>query len=184
MNATSTQEERLVLALRQRHSSGFSHLYDAYAPALYGVILRLVKDPAWAEDLLQDTFVKIWLNHERYDSVQGHLFNWMVRIARNVALDALRAQKVRRVWSETIGHDDETITHPTLHEGMVHHSLLSQLAPKYQAIVELLYYRGYTGQEVATALNLPLGTVKTRAHLALQQLKLLFSQDIRYYQAG
>jgi RNA polymerase sigma-70 factor (ECF subfamily) len=184
MNPTSTTEERLVMALREHRSAGFSLLYDAYAPALYRVVLQLVKDPVWAQDLLQDTFVKIWLNNQCYDPGQGRLFTWIVTIARNVALDALRTQKVRRAKSQTIGEASEKITHPRLGEGMVHQSLLSQLAPKHRDIVELLYYRGYTGQEVATTLNLPLGTVKTRARLALQQLKVFFSQDIHHYQAG
>lgn len=183
MSPTSLPEERLVLALREHRSSDFSLLYDAYAPRLYGVLMRLVKDPALAEDLLQDAFVKIWQNSTYYNPDQGRLFTWVVAIARNVALDELRAQKVRRAKSTTMGDHSEKTVQPGIDQGMVHQSLLNQVAPKHRAIVELMYYQGYTGQEVATTLKMPLGTVKTRARLALQQLKVYLRHDIRYYRA-
>lgn len=172
------------MALQQRRPADFSLLYDAYAPALYRVILGLVNDTAWAEDLLQDTFIKVWLNSQCYDPGQGRLFAWMVTIARNVALDALRAQKARRARSRDISDADEEITHPNVSQGVIQESLLSNLAPKHRTIVDLLYCQGYTSLEVATQLNMPLGTVKTRARFALQQLRTFFRQDIHYYQAG
>lgn len=184
MNLTSPVEEHLVLALRQHRSADFALIYDAYASTLYGVLVRLVKDPVWAQDLLQDTLVKIWLNSGCYNPDQGRLFTWIVTIARHVALDALRAQKTRRASSLIMGNSSEKVTHPGVGQRMDHQSLLNQLAPLHRDVIELLYYQGYTGQEVATRLNMPLGTVKTRARLALQQLKVYFRQDIDHYQAA
>lgn len=95
MNATLPTEVHLIRALHQHQSADFIQLYDAYAPALYGMLLRLVKDPACAENLLQEAFVKIWSTSRRYDPQQGRLFSWMIAITRNLALDELNAQGIR-----------------------------------------------------------------------------------------
>ncbi|AUD06848.1 RNA polymerase sigma factor [Spirosoma pollinicola] len=184
MSSTSSTEEALVDNLRTHQSADFSRLYAAYAPALYGVLLRLVKDPARAEDLLQDAFIKIWLNRQHYDPAQGRLFTWLLTITRNVALDELRTKKKQLKASGYGYHQSDSVVLPTLIEGPLKGSLVSSLAPIYRAVVELMYYKGLTSQEAATHLKLPLGTVKTRARTALQQLKAQFRQDIQHYQVG
>ncbi|MVM30324.1 sigma-70 family RNA polymerase sigma factor [Spirosoma sp. HMF4905] len=183
MNATYPTEELLVCALQNHRSADFSLLYDSYSPALYGVLLRLVKDPDRAEDLLQDAFIKIWSNSQNYNPKQGRLFTWLLTITRNLAMDELRARKVRATAATYIYAHEVDSTSPRFAEGMLHQSLLSQLAPKYQTVVELMYYRDYTSQEAADILKLPLGTVKTRMRAALQQLKQFFDQDIQHYHA-
>ena len=95
MNATLPTEVHLIRALQQHRSADFALLYDAYAPALYGMLLRLVKDPAWAENLLQEAFVKIWSKSHSYDSQQGRLFNWMFVITRKLALNELITRGIR-----------------------------------------------------------------------------------------
>lgn len=181
MNVTSPTEETLVRALQNHQSTDFTLIYNSFAPALYGVLLRLVKDPERAEDLLQDAFVKVWSNSHTYNPKQGRLFTWLLTITRNLAMDELRARKVRAAASTYIyEHVTESMI-PVLAEGMSQQSLLSSLSPKYQPIVELMYYRDYTSQEVADTLKLPLGTVKTRVRMALQQLRQFFNQDIQQY---
>ncbi|GAB4003848.1 sigma-70 family RNA polymerase sigma factor [Spirosoma sp. KCTC 42546] len=181
MNATSQTETSFVLALQTHRSSDFSLLYNAYAPALYGVLLRLVNDPARAEDLLQDAFVKIWSNSHQYDPKQGRLFTWLLTITRNIAMDELRARKVQVKAASYLYEQSEQTTVANVPEGPVHGSLLNHLAPKYRAVVELMYYRDYTSQEAADQLKIPVGTVKTRIRTALQQLKVHFNQDIHHY---
>ncbi|WP_240543788.1 RNA polymerase sigma factor [Spirosoma foliorum] len=182
MNMTTyPNEEVLVSALQSHKAADFSLIYDSYSPALYGVLLRLLKDTARAEDLLQDAFVKIWTNSQHYSPSQGRLFTWLMAITRNLAMDELRARKVRATAAAYIGEHEVTATNLRLAEGMLNRSLLSQLAPKYQAVVELMYYRNYTSQEAADDLKLPIGTVKTRARKALQELKHYFNQDIQHY---
>jgi RNA polymerase sigma factor (sigma-70 family) len=183
MNVTSPTEEILVCALQNHRSTDFTLIYDAYSPALYGVLLRLVKDSARAEDLLQDAFVKIWSTSQSYNPKQGRLFTWLLTITRNLAMDELRARKVRATASTYIYDRSSEAVGTDVAEGTVHHSLLSHLEPKHRAVVELMYYRDYTSQEAADMLKLPLGTVKTRVRTALQQLKHFFYQDIQHYYA-
>lgn len=181
MNATVQTEVSFVSALQTHRSADFSLIYNAYAPALYGVLLRLVNDQARAEDLLQDAFVKIWSNSHLYDPKQGRLFTWLLTITRNIAMDELRARKVQAKAASYIYDRSEQVTTASVPEGTVHVSILNHLAPKYRAVVELMYYRDYTSQEAAEQLKIPIGTVKTRVRSALQQLKVHFNQDIHHY---
>jgi len=181
MTTTVQTEERLVSALQQHRSADFTLLYEAYSPALYGVLLRLLNDPDQAQDVLQDAFVKIWSNYQHYDPRQGRLFTWLLTITRNLALDELRARKVQLKASAYLYERAEPVSAPRLVEGLIDSTLVSPLAPKYRAVVELMYYQDMTCQEAATKLKLPVGTVKTRVRTALQQLRAHFSQDIQHY---
>ncbi|MVM36198.1 sigma-70 family RNA polymerase sigma factor [Spirosoma sp. HMF4905] len=181
MNAALQAESDLVRDLQAKLPSAFSTLYDAYSPALLGTLLRLIKDQARAEDLLQDAFIKIWSTIPSYDPQQGRLFTWLLAITKNVALDELRKQKVRHSANEYLDKNSNQSCDLPVSEGMLHQSILTNLAPKYRQIVELVYYGEYTKQEVAAQLCLPLGTVKTRYRMALQLLKQQFRQDIRHY---
>lgn len=180
MNHNCTDEHQLVNALQGHTVTDFTLLYRKYAPTLYGVLLRLVNDPLQAQDLLQDTFLTIWLTKHRYDPTRGRLFTWFLTLARHIALDALKANQRRQLLSYSVDAriDDSSTT--ISFEGRVDGSLLSDLTPKYRLIVELVYLQGYTAQEVADQLHLPLGTVKTRLRSALQQLRVTYAQDIYY----
>lgn len=174
-------EAQLILHLQAKQTAAFTYLYDAYAPALLGTLLRLVKNQAIAEDLLQDAFLKIWSTVDQYDPKQGRLFTWMLTITRNLAFDELRARKVQaraNVYLTQHADDCSLLPHDEL---LLGHSLTSRLEPKYRAIVELVYYQHCTKQEIADTLKLPLGTVKTRFRVALQQLRFFFRQDIQHY---
>jgi len=181
MSPTFLPEEDLVRDLLAGHASAFATLYEAYSPALFGVLLRLVKDSDRAEDLLQDAFIKIWLNFPHYDAKQGRLFTWLLAVTRNVALDALRARKVRLSAIPYLQAQSDGLCYVQVGEVKLSQSLLSYLAPKHRTIMELIYYRDHTKDEVAKQLKLPIGTVKTRHRMALQHLKLLFKQDLQHY---
>ena len=183
MHHNFPDEHALVNALQRHSSSDFALLYQRYAATLYRVLLRLVNDPMQAQDLLQDTFITIWLNHHRYNPARGRLFTWFLILTRNIAFDALKANQ-RRLAANAYHYDnyEESISSIRF-EGRIDEPVLSGLAPKYRLVIELIYGQGYTRQEVADHLNLPLGTVKTRLRLALQQLRAVYQQDIyRYYQ--
>lgn len=172
-------EDELVEALKTRSQKAFSALYDNYAPALLGVIVRIVRDEAEAENLLQDTFIKVWKHIDQYRSERGRLFTWLINIARNTAINFLRSQKDIQ---KTEIHPDKNGVHlyggPVADPAPVDYigvsETVAQLDPKLKQIIDLLYFNGYTQQEVADGLGLPLGTVKTRTRTALQQLKKLF----------
>ena len=183
VNLSDQTELRLTNALLDSTSASFALLYEAYSPALFGVLLRLVHDKARAEDLLQDAFIKIWSNRQNFDPKQGRLFTWLLAITRHIALDELRARKVRTNASMYIYNSSDKEVKPSLPEGKLNQPLLSHLAPKYQTVMELVYYRNYTSQEAAEVLKLPVGTVKTRIRKAMQELRLHFRKDIYHYQA-
>ncbi|GAB3959197.1 sigma-70 family RNA polymerase sigma factor [Spirosoma harenae] len=173
-------ESVLIEKLIKRDQQAFQWLYDQYSPALYGVVLRIVRDEEQAADLLQDIFVKIWKNLDAYDSSKGRLFTWMLNIARNSAIDSLRAQKTQP--SAAIRTDEDNVhivdrQHNTQQPNPEHigiKDVVNQLRPDRQQLIDLVYFSGYTHEEAAEKLNLPLGTVKTRIRAALQELKQLF----------
>jgi RNA polymerase sigma factor (sigma-70 family) len=173
-------ESVLIEKLTQRDQQAFHWLYDQYSPALYGVVLRIVRDDDQAADLLQDIFVKIWKNLDAYDATKGRLFTWMLNIARNTAIDSLRSRKTQPATA--IRTDEENVhiidrQHNTEQPNPDHigiKEVVNQLRPERKQLIDLVYFGGYTHEEAAEELNLPLGTVKTRVRAALQELKQLF----------
>ena len=183
MNGTCLTEEALVAALQSGQKEAFTIFYDAYSPALFGVILRLIKDQTIAQDLLQDTFIKIWTHRHSYDAGQGRLFAWLVSIGRNVALDELRRRKAR-IQPIAYGFEATSVyvnLAPTV--GLPSGSVFSLVPAKNRQLMELAYGQQWTHEEIAQKLGMPLGTVKTRLRTALRELKRLFDQDIAHYQA-
>lgn len=169
-------EEALVRGLLVRDERIFALLYDHYSHALLGIILKIVKDEAEAENLLQDSFVKIWKNCHQYDSTKGRLFTWLLNIARNTALNFLRSahlfEHVEIQQVDTPVYTDK-ITVEITHVNYIGISETVQLLdPKLKQVIDLIYYLGYTQQEVSQKLNLPLGTVKTRTRTALKQMRV------------
>lgn len=170
-----------MAGLQSRENKAFSVLYDNYAPALLGIIVKIVRDEAEAENLLQDSFVKIWRNIHLYDATKGRLFTWILNIARNTAINYLRSSHY------SVGQEIQNIENPvsiqTAHSepdetnyiGVT--ETVDKLEPKLKEIIDLIYFMGYTQQEVSEKLNMPLGTVKTRTRMALLQLRKYFSND-------
>lgn len=176
-------EAELVAALRTRSQKAYSVLYDNYAPTLLGIICKVVKNNDDAENLLQDTFVKVWRNIEHYDASKGRLFTWLLNIARNTAINFLRSQRSIEFTDIQTLADGVYMERSSLTDAInVGHigvsDSVSRLDPKLRQMIDLIYFEGYTQQEVADNLNMPLGTVKTRTRMALQQLKNLFSDAL------
>ena len=176
----SLSEEELVLALRQREKIAVEALYDMYSASLFGVIVRIVNDEALAEDILQDTFVKIWNSFSSYSTEKGRLFTWMVNIARNLAIDKIRSkdfknQTKNRELENNVTFIDEqrnTVYKPEL---LGVKDLVEQLKPEQKSILDLVYFKGYTHVEAADELGVPLGTIKTRLRTAIAQLRKYFN---------
>jgi RNA polymerase sigma-70 factor (ECF subfamily) len=174
-------EQSLVLALKSGNKAAIARLYDSYSAALYGIISRIVGSENLAEEALQDTFVKIWNNIESYDAGKGTLFTWMRRIAHNTSIDMLR-QKDRQVGGVALDgnevHIDAQFQNSIAVDTIGVRHLLERLRPEYQQVIDMLYFQGYTQQEVSDELNIPLGTVKTRTRAALNDLRKLFATII------
>lgn len=176
----SLSEEELVLALRQREKIAIEALYDMYSSSLFGVIVRIVNDTALAEDILQDTFVKIWNSFSSYSTEKGRLFTWMVNIARNLAIDKIRSKDFKNQGKNqdienNVAFIDEQRNAVYKPELLGVKELVEGLKPEQKSILDLVYFKGYTHVEAADELGVPLGTVKTRLRMAIIQLRKYFN---------
>lgn len=172
---TTISEQELVLGLKAHSHQAFATLYDNYSAAMLGVINTIVNNIDDAENLLQDVFVKVWKNIGQYDDHKGRLFTWLIVICRNTALNFLRShENIRKTAiqnTETGVHNPMLIAPPAETDHIGINNVVGKLDDKHREIINLIYFWGYTQQEVAEKLNLPLGTVKTRTRTALQLLK-------------
>lgn len=179
MNGKSIyNEEQLVQQLKLNKRDAFEYLYDNYSSALYGIAFKILKEEEKAADTLQDTFLKIWKNIASYNFDKGTLFTWMLNIARNTAIDKLRGE----VRNENVIKLENISEMELTPAGIFDLSLstidirgiVSLLLPEKKQVIELVYFQGYTHEEVSEKLNLPLGTVKSRVRRALTELRNIF----------
>ena len=176
----SLSEGELIQAIRQRQRIGSEALYDMYSASLFGVIVRIVQNEELAADLLQESFVKIWNSFDSYDEKKGRIFTWMVNVARNLSVDKLRSKDFRNnsknqdIENSVISIDEQRST--TLNpEVRGVKEMVDNLKPDAKAVLDLIYFKGYTHVEAAEELGIPLGTVKTRIRLAIISLRKLFN---------
>lgn len=173
---------QLIALLQTKSRDAFSKLYDSYSGALFGIICRTISNKTTAEDLLQDVFVKIWKNIEMYEPSRGTLFTWMLNITRNTCIDHMRSKQYKKQMqtsSHGLEHVESFLTSSkTAHQddGTELRTLTHKLEEKYREVIDLVYFMGYSQEEVSQMLNLPLGTVKTRSRTGLQQLRILCKQ--------
>ncbi len=175
----------MLLQMIKSHSErGFTILYDNYSTALYNALIKIVRRSEVAEDLLQDTFVKIWKNIDQFDSDRGTLFTWMLNIARNLAIDYFRSsackKQLKSVNIETFFLDENypanthSQTNDLDYKDFKNKAL--QIEQKYAQVIDMICFQGYTQSQTSELLKLPLGTVKTRARKGLSILKHLYQQ--------
>jgi RNA polymerase sigma factor (sigma-70 family) len=177
-----SREELLINGIRAGNKSSIEQLYQMYSSSLMGIISRIVKFDEVAEDILQDTFVKIWKSISQYDSSKGRLFTWMANLAKNTAIDQIRS----KYYVHTIKTDTISSTHVEVLDKRNHFQLnadtvgLKQLVyhlrPDQKQIINLIYFEGYTHVEVAEVLNMPLGTVKTKIRQSIIALRKYFNE--------
>ena len=169
-------EDELVLMLQQQDQQAFAYLYDNYAPALNGVIFRLVEDKALSEDILQEVFVKIWNNFSSYDRTKGRLFTWMMNLTRNLTIDTLRSKGYKKQAKisgdeNTVNNYQDTNSGADKFDAMGIRKQLANLKADQRRVIDLAYFSGLTQDEIAKEIGIPLGTVKTRMRTALLELR-------------
>jgi RNA polymerase sigma factor (sigma-70 family) len=170
-------EQELVAMLQERSDQSFSYLYDNYSGALYGIISGIIPDEETVRDVLQDVFVNIWKKIELYDPSKGRLFTWLMNVARNAAIDKVRSRNYQdslknRAIPEDVDRGAAFVS--TLKQddfGLK--KILARLKEEHRLLIDLSYFQGYTHEEIAKALDIPLGTVKTRIRSALIQLRTM-----------
>jgi RNA polymerase sigma factor (sigma-70 family) len=173
-------EEDLIKALKNQETIAIQALYDMYSGSLYGVISRIIQQTEVAEDVLQETFIKIWNSAEHYDSSKGRLFTWMINVARNLSIDKLRSKDFRNTnKNQDLENNvdfidaEKKISFNSDVVGL--RDMVNALKPEFFDVLDLVYFRGFTHVEAAEALNIPLGTVKTRIRMAVMELRKQFN---------
>jgi RNA polymerase sigma-70 factor (ECF subfamily) len=182
MNSNDLSDEQLIVRAARGDTSAFESLYDRHAPAVMGLALKITAERAAAEELVQETFWRVWRNAATYQAQRGLFVGWLFGIARNLCIDWLRRRRVRPQVSATEAEAEriEEVPDPasnvaeatllTLRHEQVR-AALAGLPESQRQVIELSYFGGLTRQEIAQKTGEPLGTVHTRARLALQKLR-------------
>lgn len=165
------------MALKERNDQAFGFLYDNFAGALYSIIRQIITgNDELAADVLQEVFINIWRKIESYDQTKGRLFTWMLNIARNASIDTLRSKSYQNSQKNQELPDNvyKGVANQTTQLNVDNIGLkkvLEKLKPEHRVLVELAYFKGFTHEEIAEMMAIPLGTVKTRIRNALLQLR-------------
>lgn len=181
-----SNDAALMRAFASREPAAAGELFERFASRVYGLGVVMLGNDAAAEDLVQDTFVKLWRSAERYDASRGKLETWVLLVARSLAVDALRRRVLDARTVERSTPASETATDPSPEElaELVDLSArarraMSDLAPGQRAALELAYFGGKTSAEVAELEGIPLGTAKTRIRSALLKLRTALEEQTR-----
>ena len=177
----SNTEKEIVAYLEKGDRRAIDLAYKNYGRALYGIILRVVKSGEVAEEILQDVFVKIWINAESYNRSKGRLFTWMSNIARNASIDSIRTARSKReqkttsidnpVYESVGGKEEMNVKDFALQK------VIDSLDEKHRLLIDLTYFQGYSQREIEKELGIPLGTIKSRLRLAINQLREKLNDD-------
>jgi RNA polymerase sigma factor (sigma-70 family) len=184
---TTTQPEpdqRLMRSFAARDPLAADALYQRFAGRIYGLGLVMLGSDAAAQDLVQDTFVKLWRSAERYDRSRGKLETWVLLMARSLAIDAIRRRVLEARTLEQIDRPREADQAPGPDEQAVTHDLteraqraMAALPPEQRAALELAYLGGKTSAEISDLEGIPVGTAKTRIRAALLRLRDQMSSE-------
>jgi RNA polymerase sigma-70 factor (ECF subfamily) len=188
MDYSQYSDELLLERIVQQDAGALAELYDRYAQIAYNMIVRIVRDVAVADEILQETFWQVWQKANEF-SGRGAAAAWLYRIARNKSLDQLRRQKARPQPVETASEEEERALWDQLrsddHAGVEDvierrwdyrylRQALSELPAEQRLCLELAYFEGMSQQRIAEYTNTPLGTVKTRLRIGLEKLERIF----------
>jgi RNA polymerase sigma-70 factor (ECF subfamily) len=171
-------DTNLVTRMQGRDPRALAELYDRYGRVVYALILRVVRDTGIAEDLVQETFLRVWNRVHGFDAQKGSIGPWLLAVARNRAIDYLRSAGGR----ERNAVEYEETDHPALYTDMekdiiasdkarIVKSAMEKLSPNQRQVIELAYFEGLSQTEMAERMGQPLGTVKTWVRTALKNLR-------------
>jgi RNA polymerase sigma-70 factor (ECF subfamily) len=189
MTTEQLSDEILMTQVARGSGAALEALYDRYASTVLGISLKVAGDQALAEDVLQETFWRVWKSAATYQPQRGTFVSWLFRIARNLAIDAYRRRNVRPqampaadgselVLDQTPDPDVDVAeqAQSILKNRQVRNALAS-LPGVQRQVIEMAYFYGMTRQEIAEATGEALGTIHTRARLALQKLREELSRE-------
>ncbi len=176
----------LIQRLKRREAEAMGELYDRFGKVVFAVIVRIVRNAGVAEDLLQETFLKVWNRVEGFDDARTSLGPWVLTIARNRAIDYLRSTDSRMAQNSC---DLEKLERPRFFTDFEANYLsddririvrqaFAKLSENQRQVLELAYFEGMSQSEMAARLAQPLGTVKTWVRTALQLLRQELGEEL------
>ena len=191
--ATEPDDFELTRRLRHGNAEAFAALYDRYSSAVFGLTRAILRDDRLAEEATHDVFLGLWQQPYAYEASRGAFVAWLLRVARNRAIDLLRRRR-EQPFATTVTDDgspgidvagwlvdpdpdpaEQAVLATTRHEVQ---AALADLSPDHRRLLELAYFGGLTQREIADLLNRPLGTVKTQIRTAMRRLAdLLLAAD-------
>lgn len=175
------EEAGLLTRIAHRDTAAFEELYDRYSRAVYSLALRMLGNPQAAQEVAQEIFLHIWRGAGEFAPERGSARSWVLSLAHHRAVDALRRQRVRA--AEPLPEGNPLISVADVVEQVIRgverasvRSALTALSPEQRESIVLAYYGGYTQQEIAARLRIPLGTVKTRIRDGMLRLRTALAQ--------
>jgi RNA polymerase sigma-70 factor, ECF subfamily len=180
-------DEDAVSRLARGDHDALADLYDRHARLMYSLALRIVRHQADAEDVLQEVFSQVWRQAARYDTSRGSVGGWLVTLTRSRALDRLRRARVEpQAAADEMVAGDVPDQAPSADRQLVSEQQAAQVRAALDALpdgqripLELAYYEGISQSAIATRLNVPLGTIKTRMRQALLRLREALAGEVR-----
>lgn len=173
----------LMKRIAARDQQAFRTLYHQHGKAVYSLAYRILQNAVLAEEVTQDTFLRIWQHKTHWDPEKGRLKNWMLTITQFTAIDRLRKERRQPdLYPDSIEDMEET-TDPDRgethwQEETVLRLLVTQLPKEQASLIELAFFQGMSHSEIASVAHLPLGTVKTRLRAGLQRLRELWLESV------
>jgi len=168
--------ETLVEQFKQKDEKAFEQLYNMYSKSMQGVIFNIVRDNDIAEEVMQDVFIKAWHKSDTYSSSKGRFFTWILNISRNAAIDKTRSKNFKKSKQNLnsdffvdIIESSDNLDNKTDAIGIS--KFIDKLAEKCKKVINLLYFKGYTQTEASEALDMPIGTIKTRNRNCIKELR-------------
>jgi RNA polymerase sigma-70 factor (ECF subfamily) len=184
--SAKASDVELLHAVARGDEAALARLYDAYRVILFGLLVRILNSREEAEDVLQEVFVQVWRRAKDFDEKRGKPFTWLVTLTRSRAIDRLRALGARqRLVAGAAQDQDETeqasdaLTDAVRAEQQtVVRRALAQLPEEQRHTLVLAYFDGLTQSEIASKLNAPLGTIKTRMRSGMIKLRALLGSQL------
>ncbi len=175
-------EDKLIEGLKNMDGSAMSALYRMYSDSLYRVISTIVVIEEVAQDLLQETFIKIWKSFKQYDPGKGRLYTWMARLARNISIDYLRSVNYRNYTvsenlSESTQQIDQKFQVSYNPELIGVKDMTNILNADQRSALDLIYFKGYTHVQAAEELNITVGILRSRLQSSITELRRTFNRE-------
>ena len=182
----SVDDKELVRCIVEGDADAIAELFDRYSGMLTALSLRILHDPADAEEILQETFLQVWKQAGRYDPKRSSVSTWLVLITRSRSIDRLRSRQVK-LRTATAARQENPDSH-TSPKGVGNVLMqerrrrlqeeMAKLPSEQRQVLELAFYGGMTQSEIAEQTSIPLGTVKTRTLLAMKKLRQALREEI------